>query len=69
MILFASDKRLETLFTSEWIFLDGTLESCPSQFSQFYTIHGLKFQQSQSINYVESLIIVRLDFSSLAIRT
>ncbi|CAF4567337.1 unnamed protein product, partial [Rotaria sp. Silwood2] len=46
MILFATDKQLETLFSSEWIFLDGTFDSCPSQFKQIYTIHGLKFQQN-----------------------
>lgn len=43
MILFATDKQLETLFSSEWIFLDGTFDSCPSQFKQLYTIHCLKF--------------------------
>ncbi|CAF1139902.1 unnamed protein product [Rotaria sordida] len=31
MILFATDTQLETLFSSEWIFLDGTFDSCPEQ--------------------------------------
>jgi hypothetical protein len=47
MILFATDKQLETLFSSEWIFLDGTFDSCPTQFAQLYTIHCLKFRQSE----------------------
>ncbi|CAF3051764.1 unnamed protein product [Rotaria sp. Silwood2] len=34
------------LFSSEWIFLDGTFDKCPKQFQQIYTIHGLKFQQN-----------------------
>ncbi|CAF1165111.1 unnamed protein product [Rotaria sordida] len=46
MILFATDKQLEVLFSSEWIFLDGTFDKCPKQFQQIYTIHGLKFQQN-----------------------
>ncbi|CAF4310358.1 unnamed protein product, partial [Rotaria sordida] len=29
MILFATDKQLEVLFSSEWIFLDGTFDKCP----------------------------------------
>ena len=52
MILFPSAKQLETLFTSEWIFLDGTFDSCPAQFSQLHTIHGLKFRQNESTDYV-----------------
>ncbi|CAF2981494.1 unnamed protein product [Rotaria sp. Silwood2] len=48
MILFATDQQLETLFSSEWIFLDGTFDACPSQFTQLYTIHSLKFQQRKS---------------------
>ena len=52
MILFPSAKQLKTLFTSEWIFLDGTFDSCPAQFSQLYTIRGLKFRQNQSTDYV-----------------
>ncbi|CAF1112598.1 unnamed protein product [Rotaria magnacalcarata] len=46
MILFATDQQLETLFSSEWIFLDGTFDACPSQFKQLYTIHSLKFKQN-----------------------
>ncbi|CAF2967609.1 unnamed protein product [Rotaria sp. Silwood2] len=46
MILFATDTQLETLFSSEWIFLDGTFHSCPEQFQQIYTIHCLKFNQT-----------------------
>jgi hypothetical protein len=62
-ILFATDKQLETLFSSEWIFLDGTFDSCPSQFKQIYTIHCLKFQQSEFIDYSKFPIYVsRLDF-------
>jgi len=34
MILFATDKKLGTLFSSEWIFLDDTFDSCPAQFKQ-----------------------------------
>jgi hypothetical protein len=55
MILFATDKQLETLFSSEWIFLDGTFDSCPAQFKQLYTIHCLKFQQSEFIDYSKFL--------------
>jgi len=63
MILFATDKQLETLFSSEWIFLDGTFDSCPTQFKQLYTIHGLKFQQSEFIDYSKFPIYVScLDF-------
>ena len=47
LMLFATDKQLEMLFSSDWIFLDGTFDSCPSQFKQIYTIHCLKFQQSE----------------------
>ncbi|CAF1465953.1 unnamed protein product [Rotaria sordida] len=46
MILFATDQQLELLFSSEWIFLDGTFDVCPKQFKQLYTIHCLKFQQN-----------------------
>jgi hypothetical protein len=46
MILFATNKQLEKLFSSDWIFLDGTFDSCPSQLKQIYTIHALRFQQS-----------------------
>ncbi|CAF4196272.1 unnamed protein product, partial [Rotaria sp. Silwood2] len=46
MILFATDKQLEVLFSSECIFPDGTFDKYPKQFQQIYTIHGLKFQQS-----------------------
>ncbi|CAF4766639.1 unnamed protein product, partial [Rotaria magnacalcarata] len=45
MILFATDKQLEVLFSSEWIFLDGTFDKCPKQFQQIYTIHALKFNE------------------------
>ena len=63
MLLFATDKQLETLFSSEWIFMDGTFDSCPSQFKQIYTIHGLKFQQSELIDDSKCLVYVyRLDF-------
>ncbi|CAF3168823.1 unnamed protein product [Rotaria socialis] len=48
MILFATNQQLETLFSSEWIFLDGTFDACPSQFKQLYTIHSLKFKQRKS---------------------
>jgi hypothetical protein len=58
MILFATDKQLETLFSSEWIFLDGTFDSCPSQFKQLYTIHCLKFQQSEFIDYSKLLVCI-----------
>jgi len=62
MLLFATDKQLETLFSSEWIFLDGTFDSCPSQFKQIYTIHGLRFQQSELIDYSKcSIYVFRLD--------
>ena len=47
IIIFATDRQLEMLFESEWIFLDGTFDSCPSQFKQLYTIHALKFNQSK----------------------
>ncbi|CAF1584841.1 unnamed protein product [Rotaria magnacalcarata] len=47
MILFATDKQLEVLFSSEWIFLDGTFDKCPKQFQQIYTIHALKFNESE----------------------
>ncbi|CAF4451908.1 unnamed protein product, partial [Rotaria sp. Silwood2] len=30
MISFATNKQRETLFSSEWIFLDGTFDSCPA---------------------------------------
>ncbi|CAF4256090.1 unnamed protein product [Rotaria sp. Silwood2] len=46
MILFATDKQLEVLFSSECIFPDGTFDKYPKQFQQIYTIHGLKFQQN-----------------------
>ncbi len=51
MIIFATAKQLEILFSSEWIFLDGTFHSCPKEFKQIYTIHGLKFHQSEFIGY------------------
>lgn len=47
MIIFATDKQLELLFSSEWIFVDGTFDKCPKQFKQIYTIHRLKFRQSE----------------------
>ena len=47
MIIFATDKQLELLFESEWIFLDATFDSCPAQFKQLYTIHSLRFDQSE----------------------
>ena len=33
-IIFATDAQLEILFLFEWIFLDGTFDSCPEQFQQ-----------------------------------
>ncbi|CAF1474881.1 unnamed protein product [Rotaria sordida] len=46
ILIFATDKQLEILFSSEWIFLDGTFDACPKEFKQIYTIHGLKFYQN-----------------------
>lgn len=51
IIIFATDKQLEILFSSKWIFLDGTFDSCPKDFKQIYTIHGLKFNQSEHISH------------------
>jgi hypothetical protein len=47
MILFATDQQLQLLFSSEWIFMDGTFDTCPRQFQQIYTIHCLKHHQSR----------------------
>jgi hypothetical protein len=51
MLIFATDNQLKILFSSEWIFLDGTFDACPKEFKQIYTIHGLKFHQSKYIGY------------------
>lgn len=41
MIIFASDLNLQTLSTSEKIFMDGTFKSAPRIYDQLYTLHGL----------------------------
>lgn len=62
MLVFATDQQLETLFSSDWNFLDGTFDSCLSQLKQIYTIHSLKFQQSDLIDYSKrSIYLCRLD--------
>jgi hypothetical protein len=44
-------------------FFEWHIDSCPSQFNQIYSIHDLKFQQSEFIDYSKFLVYVcRLDF-------
>lgn len=63
IIIFATDQQLKMLFESEWIFLDGTFDACPSQFKQLYTIHSLKFNQSKWTTSSWSILLSFFRFS------
>ena len=40
-LVFANDDNLRHLSPAGTIFLDGTFKSCPPQYAQLYSIHGL----------------------------
>ncbi|CAF4085900.1 unnamed protein product, partial [Rotaria sordida] len=40
LLIFASDRQLDILFQSEWLFIDGTFKAAPSMFTQLICIIG-----------------------------
>lgn len=42
MILFSTDEQLRLLFDCSHVLMDGTFDSCPPNFNQIYSIHGIR---------------------------
>ena len=38
LLLFASDRQLDILFQSEWLFIDGTFKCAPAMFTQLICV-------------------------------
>jgi hypothetical protein len=47
MLIFATDDQLRILFKAKHILMDGTFSSCPPYFDQIYTLHAIKYEQSE----------------------
>ncbi|CAF1665620.1 unnamed protein product, partial [Rotaria magnacalcarata] len=47
ILIFATDDHLRVLFRTKHILMDGTFSSCPLFFEQAYTLHAIKFEQSE----------------------
>ena len=51
LIIFATDENLHVLSTLETIYVDGTFQTCPSLFSQLFTINGFVHGQQFPLVY------------------
>ncbi|CAF3681258.1 unnamed protein product [Rotaria socialis] len=51
LLIFASDRQLDFLFQSEWLFIDGTFKVAPSIFTQLICIVGLFEGQAITLCY------------------
>ncbi|CAF3411283.1 unnamed protein product [Rotaria socialis] len=47
ILIFATDDQLGVLFKAKQVLMDGTSSSCPLFFEQAYTLHAVKFEQSE----------------------
>ncbi|CAF3473040.1 unnamed protein product, partial [Rotaria sp. Silwood2] len=54
LLIFASDRLLNFLFQSEWLFIDGTFKTAPSMFTQLVCIIG--FFEGQAITLCYALL-------------
>ncbi|CAF3223149.1 unnamed protein product [Rotaria socialis] len=49
ILIFATDDQPHVPFKAKHILMDGTFSSCPPFMKQVYTLHAIKFEQSDSI--------------------
>jgi hypothetical protein len=52
LLIFASERQLDVLFQSEWLFIDGTFKAAPSMFTQLICVIGSFGGEGEAILYI-----------------
>lgn len=55
VLIFASDRQLDTLFNSPIIYMDGTFAKSPPHFTQIYIIHAILFDICKCLSFFSKL--------------